>query len=100
MVTAGQLVTSVDFAIAAEGEQALLDGFRALNETASPDGLLRTELLRAPDGRWRIQTTWRDKEAVMALRASGKPPAVLELLDRLGAAHTHSVFTVEQSYGS
>ncbi|MGH8931001.1 MAG: hypothetical protein ACRDZO_10360 [Egibacteraceae bacterium] len=28
----------------------------------------------------------------------GKPPAVLELLDRLGAEHSHAVFVIEQSH--
>lgn len=92
------LVTTVDTQISPDREQELLDGFRELNEQDRPEGLLRSELLRGQDGTWRIQTTWRDREAVLALRRSGKPPAAMALLDRLGAVHTHAVFTVEQSH--
>jgi hypothetical protein len=65
-----------------------------------PDGLIRSELLRGQDGAWRIQTTWRDLDAIRALRMSGRPPAALELLDRLGAEHTHAAFTVEEALGA
>jgi len=67
-------------------------------EAPKPDGLLRSELLRGQAGLWRIQTTWRDRDAIIALRQSGKPPAALELLDRLGAEHSHGVFAVEESF--
>ncbi|MDQ6752154.1 MAG: hypothetical protein M3017_01760 [Actinomycetota bacterium] len=43
-------------------------------------------------------TTWRDLDALMVLRNSGESPAALALLDRLGAEHSHAVFTVEQRY--
>lgn len=92
-----RVVTSVDATVAPEREDELLEGFRALNDGPAPDGLLRSELLRRLDGGWRIQTTWRDREALLALRQRGEPPAMLALLDRLGAEHTHAVFTVEQS---
>jgi len=42
-----------------------------------------------------LQTTWSNREALMALRKSAEPPAALALLDRLGAEHLHAVFTVE-----
>src|SRR4051812_20051933 len=99
-----RLITSVDARVRADREQELLDGFGELIEGDQPDGLLRSELLRGPDctcrvrTTWRVQTTWRDIDALRALRRSGKPPAVLGLLDRLAAQHSHSVFTVEQSH--
>jgi len=34
----------------------------------------------------------------MAVRNSGEPPAALELLDALGAQHTHAVFSIEQTH--
>ena len=34
----------------------------------------------------------------MGVRKSGKPPAALALLDRLGAEHSHTIFTLEQSH--
>jgi len=92
------IVTVVDATLDPSRAQDLLDGFREIVEGPRPDGLLRTELLRGQDGSWRIQTTWRDRDAVMALRASGEPPAALVLLDRVGAEHVHGVFTVELSW--
>jgi hypothetical protein len=62
-----------------------------------PDGLLRAELLRGQHATWRIQSLWRDRDALMAARVSGEPPAALELFRRVGA-HTHEVFTVEASH--
>jgi hypothetical protein len=59
--------------------------------------LQRSELLRGQEGAWRIQTTWRDVEALMAVRQRGKPPAAMALLDSLGAEHSHTWFTVEVS---
>jgi hypothetical protein len=92
------VVTAIDATVDPSREAELLDGFRLLNEGDRPAGLLRSELLRGRDGAWRIQTTWQDMDALMAVRNSGKPPAALELLDRVGAKHSHAAFTVEQSY--
>ncbi|MGH3912009.1 MAG: antibiotic biosynthesis monooxygenase [Pseudonocardiaceae bacterium] len=93
-----RVVTAVDAMVDPKREGDLLDGFRQLNEGQQPDGLLRSELLRGQGGAWRIQTTWRDRDALIALRNSGKPPAALALLDRLGAEHSHAVFSIEQSH--
>jgi hypothetical protein len=68
------------------------------NVASDREQMLRSELLRGQNGAWRIQTVWRDAEALMAVRNSGEPPAALALLDRLGAEHSHAVFTVEQSH--
>jgi len=92
------VVTTVDFTIDADLEVDLLDGYAELNRGPTPDGLVRSELLRSFDGSWRIQTTWRDRDALMALRRSGQPPAALTLLERLEVEHSHSVFTVELSF--
>jgi heme-degrading monooxygenase HmoA len=89
------VVTVVDATVPAEREQDLVDGFRRLAADARPDGLLRTELLRGQQGRWRIQTTWRDLDAVRALRAAGARPAAQDLLESVGATQTHDVFKVE-----
>ena len=91
------VVTTVDFTIGVDREKGLLSAYAELNRQPAPEGLLRSELLRGFDGAWRIQTTWRDRDALMALRESGQPPAALALLERLEAVHSHSVFTVEQS---
>ena len=93
----GAVVTAVDAVVPADREGELIEGFRLMAAGDSPEGLLRTELLRGQEGRWRIQTTWRDREAVIALRARGEGPAAMRLLDSVGATHTHTVFTVEES---
>ncbi|MET0740521.1 MAG: alpha/beta hydrolase [Candidatus Nanopelagicales bacterium] len=92
------IVTSVDAKVDPAREADLLAGYAQLNAAERPAGLLRTELLRGQDGVWRIQSTWRDRESLIALRDSGVRPAAVELLERLGAEHSHAVFMVEQSY--
>ena len=92
------IITAVDAVVPANREAELIEGFRQMTRATTPDGLIRSELLRGQEGRWRIQTTWRDREAVIALRASGEAPAAMRLLDGVGATHTHAVFTVEESH--
>ncbi|HWJ80965.1 MAG TPA: antibiotic biosynthesis monooxygenase [Nocardioides sp.] len=94
-----QVLTEVFAVVAADREDELLRGFDRLLEEPTPDGLLRTELLRGTDG-WRIQTLWRDRAALDAMRASGEPPAAPRLFASVGAepslrilevAHRHEV---------
>jgi len=91
------VVTAVDARVDEGREAELLDGYRRMIHEDRPDGLLRSELLRGQDGTWRIQTTWRDLDAIIELRKSGAPPVAVALLDRVGARETHAVFTVEDS---
>jgi heme-degrading monooxygenase HmoA len=91
------MVAAVTATIPPEREGEFLAAFRELSSADKPEGLERSELLRAADGRWVIQSLWRDREAMAAARQSGRKPAVLALLDRLGAAHTHELFTVEHT---
>ena len=93
-----RLITSVSAKVDPERENELTSGFRDLVAGTMPDGLLRTELLRGQDGVWLIQSLWRDRDAVLAARASGEPPAALELFRTVSADHTHGVFTVELSH--
>lgn len=93
-----EVVTVVDATVDEARAQDLLDGYRRLMEAPKPDGMLRSELLRGQGGVWRIQTTWRDRDTLIAVRNSGKPPAALELLDQMGAEHSHDLFVVEERY--
>jgi quinol monooxygenase YgiN len=93
-----RLITSVSAVVEPERETELTSGFRELVDGTMPAGLLRTELLRGQNGTWRIQSLWRDREALMAARDSAEPPAALELFRRVGADHTHEVFIVEESH--
>jgi hypothetical protein len=88
------VITVVETTLDPSREDELIDGYRAMILESKPDGLIRSELLRGPDGLWRIQTRWRDMEAIVTMRASGERPAALALLDRLGLQHTFSFFFV------
>ena len=50
-----------------------------------PGGLVRTELLRGRDRQWRIQTLWRDRAALDAMRSAPEPPAAPNSFRRVGA---------------
>lgn len=91
------IVATVDTMIEPEHEQDLINGFHQMTAGPRPEGLLRSELLRGQGKAWRIQTTWRDRDSLLVQRATGEPPAALALLERLGAPHSHSVYTVELS---
>jgi hypothetical protein len=84
--------------VPAGSEEDFVQGFRDLASGPAPPGMKRTELLRLREGGWRIQTLWESLDALLALRQSGTPPAALQLLDRIGAEHSHEVLFVEQSF--
>ena len=92
-----QIVTVVDAREADDRVEELVAGFRAMVEADQPDGILHSELLRGQEGEWRIHTTWRDMESLIALRKAGAPPAALTLLDSVGAEHSHAWLAVEES---
>lgn len=92
------VVTAVDATVDPAREAEFLEGYRQMIDADKPEGLVRSELLRGQGGAWRIQTTWRDLDTLLANRTSGKRPAALDLLERVGAEHSHTWFTVEQSY--
>jgi quinol monooxygenase YgiN len=92
------LLTIVNARVDPAHEAELVTGFENLMAASLPDGLMRTELLRGRDGSWRIETLWRDRAALEAVRTSPEPPAAMELFRRLGADHSHEVFVVESSH--
>ena len=63
--------------------------------TALPAGFIESSLLRGEERIWRIVTVWESKEAVMAMRASGEPPAALVMFERAGARPSVSMWTLE-----
>jgi heme-degrading monooxygenase HmoA len=68
----------------------------AWEETAfAPAGLIQSTLVRGEDGTWRIITFWESRDAVMAMRASGEPPALTMFL-RAGSQPSVSMGTVER----
>ncbi len=94
----GQILTVVTATVDAQREADLVAGYRQLTAGPTPDGLIRTELLRGQDGKWQIQTLWRDREALMAMRAGAEPPASLRLFGDVGAEHSHEFFVVEHAH--
>lgn len=94
-------MTTVTATVPADREPEFLVGYREMSAMADkPDGLLRSELLHGHNGRWLIQTLWRDRDAIMAAREPGKTPPALALLERVGAEHSHELLSVEESYGA
>ena len=79
------VLTAVSATVDPAREAELVAAFRRLTEDPTPDGLLRTELLRGPAGRWLVQTLWRDRAALDAMRAAPEPPAAPELFRSVGA---------------
>ena len=60
-----------------------------------PTGLVRSQLLRdsLDPARWRIQTWWQSREALVAMRSSGTPAGIL-MFRAAGAEPTTSIFEV------
>ena len=92
------VVTALDATISPELEAQLIEGYERMISADRPDGLLRAELLRGQDGAWRLQSTWRDMDALVAARQSGSPPAALQLLQSLGIESTHDWYIVEAGF--
>jgi hypothetical protein len=90
----GTVLTIVSAVVASERADEVVPAFERLLGTEWPDGLERTELLAGPDGRWQIQSLWRDREALAAMRASGEPPAAPALFAALGAEPNLQVYDV------
>ena len=90
----GQVLTEVSAVVAPEREAGLVSAYRKLVAGPLPDGLLRTELLSGPDGHWRIQTLWRDRAALDAMRAAPEEPAAPRLFREAGAEPALALFDV------
>jgi heme-degrading monooxygenase HmoA len=72
----------------------LVAGYQALLQGPFPDGLLETSLLRGEGHEWAVATLWRDREAIVAMRASGEPPAALRLFADVGGQPRAAVYEV------
>ncbi|MFH7597699.1 hypothetical protein WDV06_21715 [Streptomyces racemochromogenes] len=90
----GQVLSEVSGVVAAGREDGLVAAYRELLAGPLPDGLVRTELLGGQDGHWRIQSLWRDRAALEAVRAvPGGAPAP-RLFREAGAEPALAVFEV------
>ena len=77
-------------------EERVADLHAAWKENTAdlPVGLLESFLVRSESGVWRIVTVWESKDAVMAMRASGRP-AALVMFERAGSVGSVSMWSVE-----
>jgi quinol monooxygenase YgiN len=92
-----QIMTEVSATVDADREAELVTAFREMAAGGTPDGLLRTELLRGPSGQWRIQTLWRDRAALDSMRAGPEPPVAPRLFSQVGAEPSFQVYGVAHS---
>jgi heme-degrading monooxygenase HmoA len=88
-------VTMVEGSVEATREDDLRSAWKEVTDAELPAGFIESSLLRADDGTWRIVTFWESKEAVMAMRASGEPPAAPIMFERAGSRPSVSMWTVE-----
>ena len=67
----------------------------AVSSGDRPPGLVRSELVRDTQDptRWRIQTWWHSREALVAMRSSGTPAGIL-MFRAAGAEPKTSIFEV------
>ena len=72
------VVTVVEGRVPTERSGVFEAAYATLLTMPVPDGLITTQLLRGVGDRdvWRIETVWRDREAIEAMRAKGTPLAV------------------------
>jgi quinol monooxygenase YgiN len=94
-----RVLTVVSAGIDPDRGQEVVAAFTALLAKPLPDGLLRTELLHGADGAWRIQSLWRDRAALDAMRALPEPPAAPALFAALGGSPTLEVLDVAAASG-
>lgn len=93
------VMTEVRSAVDGSREAELVAGFEALLAQPLPEGLVRTELLRGEEG-WRIQSLWRDRQALAAMRASTDEPAAPALFRSVGAEPELVILEVRASLGA
>ena len=91
---AHEVLSEVSGTVAPEREETLLAGYREVVGRPLPAGLIRTELLRGSDGRWRIQSLWRDQAALDTVRANPRLRLAPQLFREAGAEPELAVFEV------
>jgi hypothetical protein len=91
----GQIMTEVSAIVAGERAGDVVAAFAELAQRALPDGLVQTELLEGRGGEWKIQSLWRDRAALDAMRAGSEPPAAPALFRRLGAEPELRIYTLQ-----
>ena len=88
-------VTIVEGSVEAARESDLRSAWADKTAGTLPAGFIESSLLRAEGGTWLVVTVWESKEAVMAMRASGEPPAAPVMFEQAGSKPSLSMWTVE-----
>jgi len=89
-----EVLTIVAGDVPAGRDGELRTAYEALVAGGLPDGLVETSLLRGEGAEWMVATHWRDRAALMAMRASGEPPAAIALFEGVGARPRVGVYDV------
>jgi hypothetical protein len=71
------VLTVLEADVALDREPELRAAYRAAARDPLPPGLVRSALLRAGNGRWRIETVWESRAALEAMRGAGTPRGLL-----------------------
>jgi heme-degrading monooxygenase HmoA len=87
------VLTEVRAMVHPSREDDFVARFQAMLAGPRPDGLLRTELLHT-GGEWRVQTLWRDRQALEAMRAGSDEPAAPALFRSVGSEPELTVLEV------
>jgi hypothetical protein len=89
------VLTVLEAHVPVERSSILQEGYRSLGIQAKPPGLVSSQLIRsvADATLWRIETAWRDRAALDAMRAHGTPAGVV-LFRNVGAEPSLAVFEV------
>jgi heme-degrading monooxygenase HmoA len=87
-------VTMVEGAVEPEHEGDLRGAWSTRTAGELPPGLIESSLLQGDRGIWRIVTVWESRDAVMAMRASGRPAALL-MFEAAGSNPSVSMWTLE-----
>ncbi len=92
-----RVMTILESHVAQDKQAALQAAFASAIKQLEP-GLEETFLARgsADPTLWRIMTIWRDREALDAMRGSGKTPTGILIFREAGAEPTLSVFVIEE----
>jgi hypothetical protein len=90
------IVSCVEAVVSDERSDDMRGAWARVLREPLPDGLIESRLLRAHDGDdWRIETVWRNTEAIAAMRATGVKPAAIAMFEAAGANPALTVWDVE-----
>jgi len=86
-------ITTVEGIVEPAREADLQDAWNDVVQAGLPAGLLESFLVRSDENRWRIVTIWESREAVITMRAQGRPAAVV-MFETAGARPEASLWDV------